>query len=187
MQKDELIQLRKDLVSGKTDRLREFYNSYKSDCRNVLVSKNLANDEQCEDIFSDALIILHKNIVSGKIQELTSVRSYLISTSINLARKEIQYEANTLKKLGEIRLLFYENNDTTVEEEENKGELIKICQQAFKNLTERCQKIIEGYYIHRLSMKEIAESLGLSSGDVAKTLKSRCYKYLLAEVNKIRS
>ena len=106
---------------------------------------------------------------------------------MNLARKQIQFVSKTQKKLDEVRLLFYRNNDTTIEERDNKEDLISICQHALKKLSERCQQIIVGYYVQELSMKEIAQNLDLSSGDVAKTLKSRCYKNLLNEVKILRN
>ena len=56
--------------------------------------------------------------------------------------------------------------------------LAKVKKELSK-LSERCQKIIIAYYIDGLTMREIATYLGLSSGDVAKTLKSRCFKTLL--------
>ena len=86
-----------------------------------------------------------------------------------------------------MRLLFYDNYDTSIEDLERNEGLVALSKKAFSLLTERCQKIITAYYIYNLSMKEIAAELELSSGDVAKTLKSRCYKYLLTEVNKLRS
>lgn len=187
MKTDLLVQLRKELIQGDNSQLKDFYIKYIQDCTNVLISKNLSNTEASKEIFTEALIIFHKNIISGKIEELSSVRSYLISTCLNLARKKIQYISKTQKKLDEVRLLFYGNNDTTVEERENKEDLIGICKKALASLTERCQKIIVAFYIHHLSMKEIAQQLELSSADVAKTLKSRCHKSLLKEVSNLRN
>lgn len=186
MKPEKLATIRAQLINGDTSPIEEFYLSYKQDCINVLLSKNLSDLEGADDIYTDAVLILHKNLVSGKIQELTSARSYLISTSINLARKKIQYKTNTQKKLDDVRLLFYDNNDTTIEERTFNNDLIALSKKALSKLTDRCQKIIVAYYIHQLSMKEISEELDLSSSDVAKTLKSRCYKYLLKEVEKLK-
>jgi len=187
MKTDSLEQLRKELILGDNTQLKDFYIKYIQDCINVLISKNLCSEEESKEVFTEALIIFHKNIINGKIQNLSSVRSYLISTCINLARKKNQYISKTQKKLDEVRLLFYDNNDTTIEERENKEDLISICQKALASLSERCQKIIVAFYIHHLSMKEIAQQLELSSSDVAKTLKSRCHKSLLKEVKNLRN
>jgi len=183
---EELNRLKKELINGNTQKIEDFYIKYKNDCVNVLVSKNLSDAEGASNIFTDAIVILHKNLVSGRIKELSSPRSYLISTCVNMAKKEIQYVTNTQKKLSEVRLLFYDNNDTTIEDLERNQDLMAMSKKAFSLLTERCQKIIMAFYINNLSMKEIAVELDLSSGDVAKTLKSRCYKYLLTEVENLR-
>lgn len=187
MNSEELTQLRNQLIKGDTRQLKEFYIAYLNDCQSVLISKNLCDKEASKEIFTESLIIFHKNIINSKIQELTSVKSYLISTCMNLARKQNQFVSKTQKKLDEVRLLFYRNNDTSIEEQENKEDLIAICKKALASLSERCQKIILGYYVQNLSMKEIAQNLELSSGDVAKTLKSRCYKNLLKEVKILRN
>jgi len=187
MKTEDLDLLRKELINENTSQLQDFYTSYLKDCQTVLVSKNLSDMEGSNEIFTESILILHKNIISGKITELSSVRSYLISVCMNLARKKNYFVSKTQKKLDEVRLLFYENNDTSIEEEQNKEELIDICKKALSSLSERCQKIILAFYIHNLSMKDIAAQLELSSGDVAKTLKSRCYKTLLKEVQKLRT
>ena len=84
-----------------------------------------------------------------------------------------------------MKILFYENNDTSLEEVEYKKELIQISKKAMSELTDRCKNIIEAYYIRSMPMKEIATHLNLSSGDVSKTLKNRCYKKLLEVVKNI--
>lgn len=187
MTPEKLASIRAELISGNTTSIEDFYLSYRKDCENVLLSKNLSNSEGAIDIFTDALLILRQNLISGKIEELSSVRSYLISTCINIARKEIQYQRKTQKKLDDVRLLFYHNKYTSTEEHEIKADLIDLSKLAMSKLTERCQRIIIAFFVYQLSMKEIAEELELSSKDVAKTLKSRCYKYLLKEVEKLRS
>jgi len=187
MNSEELLILRKALITGDNTPLEKIYLNHKQDCINVLLSKNLCDEITSEDVFTEALIVFHKNIVSGQIQKLTSARSYLISTSINLAKKKNDYSSRIHKKVSDVRLLFYANNDTTIEEVDKKKRLISLCKKAMLLLNEKCQRIITAYYIHNLSMKEIAFEFELSSSDVAKTLKSRCYKTLLIEVQKLRN
>lgn len=187
MNSEELSVLRKALIIGDNTPLEKIYIDHKQDCINVLLSKNLCDEVIGEDVFTEALIVFYKNIISGHIQKLTSARSYLISTSINIAKKKNDYTTRIQKKVADVRLLFYANNDTTLDEVDKKKSLIALCKKALLVLNEKCQKIITAYYIHNLSMKEIALELELSSSDVAKTLKSRCYKTLLSEVNKLRN
>ena len=89
--------------------------------------------------------------------------------------------------MEELKILFYENNDNSIEDLNYKSKLIAISKSAVKLLSDRCQKIIMGYYIYNWSMREVAVNLRLASGDVAKTLKSRCFKTLLKNVSEIQN
>jgi len=100
----------------------------------------------------------------------------LLTICLNLARNEKYQQQRKSKKEDAVRLLLYDNNHNVSEDKGIKAERIKVCKAALKTLSDRCQKILVLYYVHHLKMKEIAEELALSSGDVAKTLKSRCYK-----------
>lgn len=183
MTSEALELLRSDFISGKNQKLKEIYLQFKPDCRRVLLSKNYCDANTVEDIYNDAIIIFRKNLIQGKIKELPNLKAYLNSICINLSRENKRKILRSSKKAEEVRLLLYENNHNVVEDDnELSQERINICRKALKTLSERCQNILTSFYVHQMSMKEIAEQLGLSSKDVAKTLKSRCYKSWIAEV-----
>ena len=94
-------------------------------------------------------------------------------------RREVSYHSRAAKKLNDVRLLLYNTNDYS-QTDDYKAKLKSICYSAMEKLDSKCRKIIIAYYIDRLTMKEIATYMNLSSGDVAKTLKSRCYKKLIS-------
>ena len=175
------IEIRRQLIKGDASWLETVFRNYKSYCCATIISKGYANETNVEDIFNEALIILHKNMIAGKITDLKVIKSYLTSICLNLARNKHHYKSSIEKKAEEVRLLYYP--DVINEgEDEWKSNLLAICHKAIKKLTAQCQQIIQLYYLEKLRMKEIAELLKLSSSDVAKTLKSRCYKKLLQEV-----
>lgn len=176
MSSQELEVLRKSLIARNSDGLKRLYTECKADCINILFSKKYCDKETAEEVYTDAILILRKNLISLKISELSNPVNYLVSVCVNLVRAQNRKEVNKSKKINEVRLLFYDNGHQPVKEEDNKSELIQKCKAALLKLSERCQQIITAYYVHGLRMKEIAEELELSSSDVAKTLKSRCYK-----------
>lgn len=186
MTTEELNILRQKLLNRDNTPLDEFFIAYQKDCHKVLMSQKLCQEDETTDILIEALIVLRKNIISGKVEKITSIKSYLTAICINMAKKVNQQKLRTQKKVDDVRLLFYTNNDIGVEEQENKDALIELSMKALHSITEGCQKIIMAYYVYNLSMKEIAEEFGLSSSDVAKTKKSRCYKSLMAAVSKLR-
>lgn len=184
MSNNELEELRKSLIKGQNERLKEIFIMYREDCIGFLrakgIVKNLASDH-----YTDAIMVLRENIISGKLSEITNLKNYLFTTCLNLARNEKYVEQRKSKKEDNVRLLLYGNNHNVNESKSIKTERIKVCKAALKTLSDRCQKILVLYYVHHLRMKEIAEELELASGDVAKTLKSRCYKSWMAATKTI--
>jgi len=181
----ELHILKKDLIARDHTTLNSLYAENKKDCFKILLSKSYASLDQAEQVYTDAILILRQNIISGKVTELTNPLSYLVSICRNLVRNENRSQLKKAKKEEQVRLLFYNNGYNEVEDTAEKTQRIQICKKALSTLTERCQQILTAYYVHRLRMKEIAEELGLSSGDVAKTLKSRCYKSWISAVKEL--
>ena len=137
------------------------------------------------DHYTDAIMVLRDNIISGKFKETTNIKNYILTICLNLARNERYIERRRSKKESAVRLLLYEKDHNVNDSQSIKAERIKVCKAALKTLSERCQKILILYYVHNLRMKEIALELELSSGDVAKTLKSRCYKSWMKAVKTI--
>jgi len=187
MNKKQMSVFRSQLLRGNSKLLENFYLEYRSDIKTVLLSKGICSADQAMDFLSQALVIFYDNVMDRKILELSSVKNYLIGICINLNRLKRTHQCKIDKKMDELKLLFYENNDTSIDDENYKNCLIKLSQKALKKLNEKCQKIIVGYYIHNWSMKEVAFHLSLASKDVAKTLKSRCFKTLMKNVSELQN
>lgn len=186
MIKEELAALRKSLIERNHSGLNALYLETKGSCIKILTSKNYCDEETALDVFTEAILIFRKNIISGKITSLTDPVNYLVSVCHNLIKSKNRKEKKISNKESEVRLLFYENGYNTVEESIQKEHLIKICKKALASLTKRCQQILIAFYVHNMSMKEIAEEIELSSSDVAKTLKSRCFKSWQKAINEIK-
>jgi len=173
------------LINGDNKELKEIYLLFRKDCISFLHKKGVTDPNYAEDHYTDAIIVLRDNIISGKLIELSNIKSYLLGICLNMARNENYIKSRKTKKESVVRLLLYDNNHDKVEDSKIKAERIKVCRTALNTLSTRCQKILILYYVHNLKMKEIADELNLSSGDVAKTLKSRCYKSWIEACKKI--
>lgn len=182
---EEIKKLRISLIKGNNEGLKEIFLKYKADCLSFLRTKAVTDPKIGSDHYTDAIMVLRDNIISGKLTEITNLKNYLLTTCLNLARNEKYHQQRKSKKEAAVRLLLYGNNHNVNEDQGVKSERIKLCKAALLTLSDRCQKILVLYYVHQLRMKEIATELELSSGDVAKTLKSRCYKSWMAATKTI--
>jgi RNA polymerase sigma factor (sigma-70 family) len=181
----ELAKIRQEILNGNLQFLKRVYSDYRSDCIRILMSKNYCDSDTAHDLFTDSIIVLRENLLNRKVQNLNNIKSYLTGICINLAKEKKKKHINKNKKMDLVRLLYYENGHNTIEAKEEQEELVKICKSALIKLSERCQKILVAFYVHKMSMQEIAEDLEMSSRDVAKTIKSRCYKQWIKETKLI--
>lgn len=178
---ESLQEYRELFMKGDNSLLKHLYVRFHDDVLNVLKSKRLCRPQDTEGYFHEALIQFYERIAEGKLEEVSSVKNYLIGICINLVKRENTHKLKIEKKIDNVRLHLYNNYDYT-STASTKGVMMKKVKAALSTLSEKCQTIIIAYYLDRLTMKEIACYLGLSSGDVAKTLKSRCFKSLMKRI-----
>ena len=68
-----------------------------------------------------------------------------------------------------------ENSEVIDHDREERENIIQKC---INSLNESCQQILTLYYFEKMSMGEIAELMGLSNADTAKTKKYKCKQEL---------
>jgi len=165
--------IRNELLEGNNDSLTFFYHEYRNDVIRILVAKKKASEEEAQDYFAEAIIILRSNIIAKKVTDLKNIKSYLATISSNLIWND---KSKKRKKEEKIRLLFEQNEYNYVEDHSTKDERIELCKSTLLSLSEQCQKILISFYVHKTRLADIAVDLGFSSADVAKTTKARCFK-----------
>jgi len=184
MSSGKINKLQKEFISGNAVGLKDLYQELRGDIVAILISKAMIDPKEAESYFSSALVLFYENVTSGKLNEVRSIKNYICGIALNLIRQEILMKSNMSKRVEEIRLLLYDREKSS-RSRKYKEHLKSSCKNALVKLNAKCKRIIIAYYIDGLSMKEIAKALNLSSGDVAKTLKRRCYKQLLSHVKHV--
>ena len=139
-----------------------------------MIVKNNGSEEEAQDIYQDALIVLWQKALSEDFILTSKLSTYLYSICQNLWRKELDRKSRHSNEEADRP----EINDI------DKEERIKIVNQCINDLGETCKKILSYYYFDNLSMNDIAEKMGFANSDTAKTKKYKCKKEL---DNKIKS
>ncbi len=125
--------------------------------------------QDAQDIFQEALIILHRKANIEAFELTSSLNTLIFGISKNLWRDQLRKKKTILQ----------ENNNTiadTIEfdlsiEQEKK---FRLAENALENIAEQCKKLLELFYIKKESMISIANLLGMSSENAAKTQKYKC-------------
>ncbi len=140
------------------------------------VRNHHGNQEDGQDIWQEALIVLDRNVREGKFRQETSVKGYLFSICRFLWMNQLRKKAHTtlVEDIPRYEQPDPETPELTLLDEERKSVLNRL----LESLGERCRKILELWKLS-FSMEEIAEQLGYSSPGMARKAKYRCQQSLL--------
>lgn len=180
MNEKRISKLITELKEGNTECLREIFEKHGDYCVQNLIKKKGCPPEQAEDIFLDAILNFRDKILAGKVKFLTSMRSYIYATCVNMYLADRYQQGRFERKTTDIRSALYNHDDTdyltTTIAHEHHSELMRISTVSFDALDEKCKTVLRLFYVYEFSMAEIAEKMQMASKDVAKTTKSRCFK-----------
>ena len=138
----------------------------------------------CEDVFQESFIVLHQNILDGKLSDMTaSLATYFNGICRNKAFELMRSKGKELLIVDEYPNSTKDDYDTerierilamdeeTAQVEQRKSALVR---QIVKNLPEPCCSLLWGFYRDGFSMKTLASMLNYSSESSVKVTKHRC-------------
>ena len=168
-----------EIVRGIIERRNEvflfIYDEYLPMVRKfVLQDRGCEND--AEDIYHDAIIIIYKKINSKKLKLTSSFKTYFYAVC-----KYLWYQR--LEVMQKVSLRDYRNDrwNTALEYDEYLDyEEEKLYQEHFKKLDKECQKILESFFDKR-PFREIAKALNYSPTYIKK-LKFNCKEKLYKSI-----
>lgn len=140
-----------------------------------MVLNNSGSEQDAEDIFQDALVILFIKVRKGEFKLESSLKTYLFAVARNLWLKrlrknrlpvpddqpELAYSMETEK--------FIQNKQLTV-------------RRALEQIGESCKSLLQNFYFEKMSMSDIALKYDLGSEEAARNKKYRCMQKLIAFV-----
>lgn len=132
------------------------------------VLSNSGTREDADDVFQEALIILHRKVNESSFQLTSALSTYLFAIAKNLWRDQLK------KRKVDTTNMSTESADCELENLLAEENLFRKAEEALKRITAQCQEILEYFYIRKWSMLAIANQLGLSSENAAKTAKYKC-------------
>lgn len=150
-----------------------------------------------KDILQDAWLLLLEKLATGALSEMpTKLQSYMTTVCTNKAHEYLRKVANqnaetslddenvTADRIDSIQKEIRSWADFIEESDRVKDHKLELLEAELKKLNARQRALIEGYYFEKRSMKELAQLLGYSSEDVAKSTKNRILNTIRATVKK---
>jgi RNA polymerase sigma factor (sigma-70 family) len=142
-----------------------------------MVTSNSGSEAEAKDIYQEAFIVLYERLSKPNFTLSCSIKTYLYSVSRRLWLKQLNRQGRKLEgPLQDVEeFLPLIEADGSIEEKELQLQQIET---ALKELGEPCATIITDYYINEMSMVQIAEKMGYTNADNAKTQKYKCFTRL---------
>ena len=136
------------------------------------VTNNNGSFDDARDIFQEAMITLYEKVQLDNFALTCQIKTYLFSICKNLWLKRLQ-------QMGKYSTPLSAQEETiSVEEDmdqfEKKDAAFAIMDRALNSLGEPCKSLLEGYYLNKKGMQELASQFGYTNADNAKNQKYKC-------------
>lgn len=169
----EDIKLINGIASGDTVLIQKVYGKYFDSIVNYTL-KNSGTVDDAKDIFQDAIMVIYQKLTDPEFKIQYSLHTYLFTICRNIWLKKLRKKSDQTVSLPPNMVLI---NKDTFEDELSWREKEKLYRIKFKQLGEKCQKVIR-LYLGGTSMQDIAIKMGFSSPGYAKKKKYQCKNQL---------
>ena len=166
-----------------------FYRQFREDIYSHLLKKfEIRLEEDREDIFQIAVIRLWENIQRERLTAETltsSLYRYFRSIVDNVAKEHIRKQMNY--SIMDIENEHVRDVDAIGMEKMHytEDERVRIVRRAVDEMGAPCAPLLLGFLWDKKSMAMLAEELGYSGADSAKTQKSKCMDKLDGRIRKL--
>jgi RNA polymerase sigma factor (sigma-70 family) len=147
---------------------------------NLFVKKNKGNNEDANDVFQEAVIIIYRKFKANDIVLTCSFETYLFSVCKYLWLKNITRRIPN-EELNLDDFSADSNYESDFQEVADKNERYKLYQKHFQMLGSDCQKLLQLFF-SKTPIKQISQIMGFASENYAKKRKHRCKEYLVTSI-----
>lgn len=156
--------------NGRRDILADFYQKYRSEFLNWIVSRYSCDADIARDVYQQSIIIFYENVVDGKLTTLTSsIKTYLFSIGKNKFQEMMRAQQKTTSIARESLDGEYDSTKETA---------IQQIERCLENLGEPCRSLLIQYYYHRQPLENLAGLFQYKNIESARNQKYKCLERL---------
>lgn len=163
--------LLKGLANNDSKAVETLYKSHFSSIQHFVLNNNGSFDD-ARDVFQEAMITLYEKVQSNSFVLTCQIKTYLFSICKHLWLKR-------LHQLGKYSGPLSSQEETiSIEQDmrefDKKEASFEIMHRSLNSLGEPCKSLLEGYYLNKKGMQELAADFGYTNADNAKNQKYKC-------------
>ena len=165
------IALLKGLANNESKAIETLYKSHFSTIQHFIENNNGSFDD-ARDIFQEAMITLYEKVQNESFTLTCQIKTYLFSICKHLWLKRLHQLGKYSSPLNSQEAFIAVEAD--MESFEKKDAAYAIMDRALNSLGEPCKGLLEGYYLNKKGMQELAVAFGYTNSDNAKNQKYKC-------------
>ncbi len=163
--------LLKGLANNDSKSVDTLYKSHFPMVQHFVINNNGSFDD-AKDVFQEAIITLYEKVQTDSFTLTCQIKTYLFSICKHLWLKRLQQMGRYNAPLSS------EEESVSVEVDmddfNKKDAAFAIMDRALNSLGEPCKSLLEGYYLNKKGMQELAADFGYTNADNAKNQKYKC-------------
>ena len=177
------IEIIENIKNGKRSKALQFlYKEFPKIEANIC--KSGGTKEEAEEIFTDALILLIEKVNEPKFTLSSKLSTFLFGITRFLWMNELKKTKRKYELEWSDTLILI---DEDLAYDAEKEELFKQLEDVISKVSEKCQQIFELFYFKKETMQFIADKLGFSNLNSAKTQKYKGIEKAISLADSIHS
>lgn len=165
---------------GKTERVLSYlYDTAQYKIRNWIL-KNNGNEEEAQDIFQDAVLSFYTYVLENRFDERKSVEGFLFAIGRNAWVNRAKQKNRLITGEREMEKMDNVPDDVELISESMDEDKTKKIETLLGKLGERCKQLLTYSIFYDMRMDEIAETMGFSNANAAKTKNYKCKQRLIS-------
>ena len=145
------------------------------------VRKNMGNNEDAEDIFQEAILVLLNKVRQTDFVLTSSLKTYLFAISKNLWLKRLR--DNKLISVDDLEIYQRESDSFSIEISPEKTKEEKVNSWLAK-ITENCQRILKAVFFYSEPMDSVMKKMGWKNKHTAANQQYKCIQQIKREKEK---
>ncbi len=138
----------------------------------AFILNNNGSYDDARDIFQEAMIALYEKAQSESFVLTCQIKTYVYSICRRLWLKRLQQLGRYTNQVDSLEETVPVEEDLEIHEKRNAE--FAIMDRALNSLGEPCKSLLEGYYLRKMGMQELASNFGYTNADNAKNQKYKC-------------
>ncbi len=138
----------------------------------AFILHNNGSYDDARDVFQEAMIALYEKAQSESFVLTCQIKTYVYSICRRLWLKRLQQMGRYSNQVDSLDETVPVEEDLEIHEKRNAE--FAIMDRAMSSLGEPCKSLLEGYYIKKMGMQELATEFGYTNADNAKNQKYKC-------------